>query len=80
MVTIQEHIEKIKASAAELQNINTSNVSSQSQTTATENSANNNQEKLQNDLKTTQSNAEALNQTLKEIKENSTISIKIKNT
>ncbi len=78
LVTIQEHIEKIKASAAELQNINTSNVSSQSQTTATENYANNNQEKLQNDLKTTQSNAEALNQTLKEIKENSTISIKIK--
>lgn len=78
LVTIQEHIEKIKASAAELQNINTSNVSSQSQTTATENSANNNQEKLQNDLKTTQSNAEVLNQTLKEIKENSTISIKIK--
>lgn len=78
LVTIQEHIEKIKASAAELQNINASNASSQSQTTATENSANNNQEKLQNDLKTTQSNAEALNQTLKEIKENSTISIKIK--
>lgn len=77
LVTIQEHIEKIKASAAELQNINASNASSQSQTTATENSANNNQEKLQNDLKTTQSNAETLNQTLKEIKENSTISIKI---
>ena len=78
LVTIQEHIEKIKASATELQNINIGNVSSQSQTTATENSANNNQEKLQNDLKTTQSNAETLNQTLKEIKENSTISIKIK--
>lgn len=77
LVTIQEHIEKIKASATELQNINTGNVSSQSQTTTTENSSNNNQEKLQNDLKTTQSNAETLNQTLKEIKENSTISIKI---
>lgn len=77
LVTIQEHIEKIKASVTELQNINTGNVSSQSQTTTTENSSNNNQEKLQNDLKTTQSNAETLNQTLKEIKENSTISIKI---
>ena len=77
LVTIQEHIEKIKASATELQNINTGNVSSQSQTTITENSSNNNPEKLQNDLKTTQSNAETLNQTLKEIKENSTISIKI---
>lgn len=77
LVTIQEHIEKIKASATELQNINTGNVSSQFQTTTTENSSNNNQEKLQNDLKTTQSNAETLNQTLKEIKENSTISIKI---
>lgn len=77
LVTIQEHIEKIKVSATELQNINTGNVSSQSQTTTTENSSNNNQEKLQNDLKTTQSNAETLNQTLKEIKENSTISIKI---
>lgn len=78
LVTIQEHIEKIKASATELQNINTGNVSSQSQTTTTENSSNNKPEKLQNDLKTTQSNAETLNQTLKEIKENSTISIKIK--
>lgn len=77
LVTIQEHIEKIKASATELQNINTGNVSSHSQTTTTENSSNNNQEKLQNDLKATQSNAETLNQTLKEIKENSTISIKI---
>lgn len=77
LVTIQEHIEKIKALATELQNINTGNVSSQFQTTTTENSSNNNQEKLQNDLKTTQSNAETLNQTLKEIKENSTISIKI---
>ena len=77
LVTIQEHIEKIKASATELQNINIGNVSSQPKTTATENSSNNNPEKLQNDLKTTQSNAETLNQTLKEIKENSTISIKI---
>lgn len=49
-------------------------------TTATENSSNNNPEKLQNDLKTTQSNAETLNQTLKEIKENSTISIKNRST
>lgn len=78
LVTIQEHIEKIKASATELQNINIGNVSPQPKTTATENSSNNKPEKLQNDLKTTQSNAETLNQTLKEIKENSTISIKIK--
>lgn len=77
LVTIQEHIEKIKASATELQNINIGNVSPQPKTTATENSSNNKPEKLQNDLKTTQSNAETLNQTLKEIKENSTISIKI---
>lgn len=36
LVTIQEHIEKIKASATELQNINIGNVSSQPKTTATE--------------------------------------------